>query len=51
MLSLAIILTIVSAILFFGGLGIGGYVIVTKIRETRRNPGSNARTAENLFTP
>ena len=51
MLSLAIVLTIVSAILFFSGLGIGGYVIVTKIRETRRDPGSNARTAENLSTP
>ena len=51
MLSLAIILTIVSAVLFFGGLGLGGYVIVTKIREARHHPGSNARTAENPSTP
>ena len=51
MLFLAIILTIVSAVLFFGGLGLGGYVIVTKIREARRNPGSNAGTAEHSSTP
>ena len=51
MLSLAIILTIVSALLFFGGLGLAGYVIVTKIRETRHKPGSSAGTAENLSTP
>ena len=51
MLFLAIILTIVSAVLFFGGLGLGGYVIVTKIREARHNPGSNAGTAEHSSTP
>ena len=51
MLSLAIILTIVSAVLIFGGLGLAGYVVVTKIRETRHNPSSNAGTAETPSTP
>ena len=50
MLFLAIILTIVSAVLLFAGLGLAGYVIVTKIRETRHNPGSNSQTAETSST-
>ncbi len=33
MLYLAILLTIVSAVLFAAGFGLAGYVIVTKIRE------------------
>ena len=48
---LAIILAIVSAVLFFGGLALAGYVIVTKIRETRHDPGSDAGTFENPSTP
>ncbi len=51
MLSLAIILTVVSAVLFFGSLALAGYVIVTKIRETRHGPASDAGTVENPSTP
>ena len=51
MLSLAIILTIVSAVLFFGGLALAGYVIVVKIRETRHDAGSNTGVTENPSTP
>jgi len=47
MLSLAIILTIVCAILFAGGFGLAGYVIATKIRDRRQNFGSNANATEN----
>jgi phage shock protein PspC (stress-responsive transcriptional regulator) len=51
MLYLAILLTIVSAVLFAAGFGLAGYVIVTKIRESRQNSGSNSRTADNPSVP
>jgi hypothetical protein len=51
MLYLAILLTIVSAVLFAAGFGLAGYVIVTKIRETRRGSGSNSRPADNPSVP
>ena len=47
MLFLAIILTIVSAALFGIGIGLGCYVIATKIREARRGSGAHANTIEN----
>ena len=47
MLYLAILLTIVSAILFAAGFGLAGYVIVTKIREYRQDSGSNSRPVDN----
>lgn len=45
MLFLAILLTIVSAVLFAAGFGLAGYVIVTKLREARQDRGSTAGTA------
>ena len=51
MLSLAIILTIVSAALFGISIGLAGYVITTKVREARYGSGSGANTAENASAP
>ncbi|MDE2786410.1 MAG: hypothetical protein OXL37_07075 [Chloroflexota bacterium] len=51
MLYLAILLTIVSAILFAAGFGLAGYVIVAKIREHRQDSGSNSKPADNLSIP
>lgn len=51
MLSLAIVLTIVSAALFGISIGLGCYVITTKIREARQSSESNASTAENASAP
>ncbi len=51
MLSLAIILTIVCAVMFGVGIGLAGYVIATKIREARYSSGASANTAENASTP
>ena len=51
MLSLAIILTIVSAALFGISIGLACYVIATKIREARQGSGASANTAENAGAP
>ena len=51
MLSLAIILTIVCAVMFGVGIGLGCYVIATKIREARYSSGASADTAENASAP
>ena len=51
MLFLAIILTIVSAALFGISIGLGCYVIATKIREARYSAGPGANTAENASAP
>ena len=51
MLSLAIVLTIVSAALFGISIGLACYVIATKIREARQSSESNANTAENASAP
>ena len=51
MLVLAIILTIVCAALFGSGFVLGGWVLITKIRETRQSSDSKANAAENPSTP
>ena len=51
MLSLAIILTIVSAALFGMGIGLSCYVIATKIRETRQRSGLGAITTDSAADP
>ena len=51
MLSLAIVLTIVSAALFGISIGLACYVIATKIREARQGSGASANTTGNASTP
>ncbi len=52
MLMLAILLTIVAAILFATGFALAGYVLITKIREYRQSSGSNnARLLHEVVRP
>ena len=51
MLYLAILLTIVSAVLFAAGFGLAGYVIATKIREHRQSSASNTKPADSPSIP
>ena len=51
MLSLAIILTIVSAALFGIGIALSCYVIATKIRETRCSSGVGTMPVDGPSTP
>ena len=51
MLYLAILLTIISAVLFVAGFGLAGYVIATKIREARQRSTSNAKPTDSPSIP
>ena len=55
MLALAIILTIVTGLLFAIAFAMGGYIAYVKIREFHRNnvanPNSGTGTTENSNTP
>ena len=51
MLALAIILTIVTGLLFAIGFAAGGYVLYVKFREYRQSSGGNSETAESRTRP
>ena len=51
MLALAIIMTIVAAALFAMGLGLAGFVILTKIREYRQGANADTRSGDNPVLP
>ena len=50
MLFLAIVLTIAAAVLFAAGFALIGYVMLAKLRQFRRDSGSDTEAADGLPT-